>query len=101
MDKGEIYLSAVTSNGSGTPNDQVLVSVKDSGVGIAPEDLPHLFDMFFQANNKHERPDVGLGIGLTLAHRLIEMHGGTIEAKSEGLGKGSEFIVRLPLTTRD
>jgi len=73
-----------------------IVSVSDVGVGIAAEKLPHVFDMFYQADEGFERTKGGLGIGLSLAKRLVEMHGGTIEAFSEGLGKGSEFKVRLP-----
>jgi len=76
--------------------EEVIVSVTDVGVGIAAEKLPHVFDMFYQADDSFERTLGGLGIGLSLAKRLVEMHGGTIEAFSEGLGKGSEFRVRLP-----
>jgi signal transduction histidine kinase len=72
------------------------VSVSDVGVGIAAEKLPHVFDLFYQADEGFERTKGGLGIGLSLAKRLVEMHSGTIEAFSEGLGKGSEFKVRLP-----
>ena len=68
----------------------------DDGIGIAPDQLPHLFDMFYQADRSLERTQGGLGIGLTLARRLVELHGGTIEAKSEGLGRGCEITVRLP-----
>ncbi len=73
-----------------------VVSVKDTGIGIAAEQLPGIFDMFSQGDHSWERAQGGLGIGLTLVKRLVEMHGGRIEAKSEGPGKGSEFIVRLP-----
>jgi PAS domain S-box-containing protein len=76
---------------------EVVVSVKDTGIGLAPEKLPHIFDMFFQVDNGRERRYDGLGIGLTLARNLVELHGGRIEARSEGPGKGSEFIVRLPV----
>lgn len=76
---------------------EVVISIKDSGIGIAPELLPHLFDMFFQADRSKERHYGGLGIGLTLARHIVELHGGRIEIKSEGLGKGSEFVVRLPV----
>ena len=75
---------------------EVIVSVRDDGVGIAPEKLPHVFDLFYQAEEGLERTSDGLGIGLSLAKRLVEMHGGTIEAFSDGLGRGSEFVVRLP-----
>jgi len=75
--------------------DSVLVTVRDDGIGIAPETLPGLFEMFFRGSDGASRG--GLGIGLTLARKLAEMHGGTITASSDGLGKGSEFTVRLPL----
>jgi PAS domain S-box-containing protein len=77
--------------------DQALIRVKDSGIGIAPEALPRIFDLFVQADLSLARSQGGLGIGLTLVCRLVEMHGGTVSATSEGLGQGSEFIVRLPL----
>jgi len=73
----------------------VVVRVRDNGVGIAADKLEHLFDLFFQGDNSLERPQSGLGIGLSLAQRLVELHGGRIEARSEGPGRGSEFIVRL------
>ena len=76
---------------------EVIVSIHDSGIGIESETLPHLFDMFFQADRSRERRYGGLGIGLTLARSIVELHGGCIEARSDGLGKGSEFFVRLPL----
>jgi PAS domain S-box-containing protein len=76
---------------------EALVSVTDSGVGIAPEQLPLLFDMFSQAEGTRYRAQGGLGIGLALARRLAELHGGRVEARSEGAGKGSEFRVYLPL----
>ncbi len=73
-----------------------VLRVKDAGIGISAEHLPHLFEMFSQVERSLERSQGGLGIGLNLAKRLTEMHGGTIEVHSEGLNKGSEFIVRLP-----
>ena len=73
-----------------------LLKVSDNGAGIRPELLPHVFDMFFQADKSLARRHSGMGIGLTLARRIVELHGGSIEAKSEGQGKGAEFIVRLP-----
>ena len=74
-----------------------VVRVRDTGVGIAAEKLPRLFEMFYQADTALDRSDGGLGIGLTLVHRLLEMHAGHVEARSPGAGQGSEFIVRLPL----
>jgi PAS domain S-box-containing protein len=76
---------------------EVVVSFKDSGIGIAPEMLPHIFEMFFQGDRSKERHFGGLGIGLTLARSIVELHGGGIQVNSEGVGKGSEFAVRLPL----
>ncbi len=75
--------------------DDVVVSVKDTGIGIAADVLPRLFDMFSQAEPALERSQGGLGIGLSLVKGLVELHGGTIVARSEGPGRGSEFIVRL------
>ncbi|MFO0575140.1 MAG: PAS domain S-box protein [Polyangia bacterium] len=73
------------------------ISVRDEGVGIAPEVLPRIFDLFTQADSSLDRAQGGLGIGLTLVRSLVELHGGTVEARSAGLGRGSEFTVRLPL----
>ena len=78
-----------------TPKEAVL-RVRDNGVGIAPEARPQVFDMFMQVESSTDRSQGGLGIGLTLVRRLVEMHGGKIEVSSAGLGKGSEFLVRLP-----
>jgi two-component system CheB/CheR fusion protein len=75
---------------------EVLVSVRDNGVGIAPDMLPQVFEMFLQVDSSEGRARGGLGIGLTLVKRLVTMHQGTVEARSDGLGAGSEFLVRLP-----
>ncbi|MGE0761441.1 MAG: MASE1 domain-containing protein [Pirellulaceae bacterium] len=77
-------------------DEEVAVSVRDMGIGIAPAKLPTIFDMFAQVPGSLERAQGGLGIGLCLAQRLIELHGGRIEAHSDGVGHGSEFVVRLP-----
>jgi signal transduction histidine kinase len=77
--------------------DCAVVRVKDDGIGMAPDLLPRIFDLFAQGEQALDRSGAGLGIGLTLVRSLVEMHGGTVEARSEGLGKGSEFEVRLPL----
>ena len=76
----------------------VEITVKDDGIGIPPAMLNTIFEMFLQVDQSLERSQSGLGIGLTLARRLVELHNGHIEALSEGLGKGSEFVVRLPVT---
>jgi signal transduction histidine kinase/CheY-like chemotaxis protein len=72
------------------------IRVRDTGIGIAPELLPRVFDLFTQDTRSLDRSQGGLGIGLTLVRNLVEMHGGNVEVLSEGLGKGSEFVVRLP-----
>jgi signal transduction histidine kinase/CheY-like chemotaxis protein len=74
----------------------VVVTVRDNGVGIPAEMLPQIFDMFTQVDRTLERSQGGLGIGLTLVRRLVEMHRGSVEARSRGEGLGSEFLVRLP-----
>ena len=86
---GEI---AVTGSREG---GEVVLRVRDTGIGIAPEMLPRVFDLFAQLDRSPARP-AGLGVGLTLARTLVELHGGTITVESEGLGRGSEFVVRLP-----
>ena len=75
---------------------EVVIAVRDSGVGIATDLLPHVFDLFTQADRSLARRQGGLGIGLTLVRRLVDMHGGRVEAASEGPGHGSEFTIRLP-----
>ena len=77
--------------------DRVAVSIRDDGAGIRTEDLPHIFDLFYQVERSSGRLHGGLGIGLTLVKRLVELHGGTIEAFSEGPGLGSRFVVTLPV----
>jgi two-component system CheB/CheR fusion protein len=78
-------------------NDEAVLSVRDNGIGLAPEQLETIFDLFAQVDSSPARSGGGLGIGLTLVRRVLELHGGRIEARSAGLGHGSEFIVRLPL----
>ena len=88
---GHIWLSAVRSD------RELVVVVRDTGIGIAAEALPAVFDMFTQLDGSLEKSRGGLGIGLTLAKQLVELHGGSIEARSDGPGKGSEFTVRMPV----
>jgi signal transduction histidine kinase/integral membrane sensor domain MASE1/ActR/RegA family two-component response regulator len=78
-------------------NDEVVVRVRDTGYGIDRETIRHIFELFVQGNHSLTRSEGGLGIGLTLVHRLVEMHGGTVQAHSDGIGHGSEFMVRLPV----
>jgi signal transduction histidine kinase/CheY-like chemotaxis protein len=77
--------------------ERVLVSVRDDGIGIPPTRLTSVFEMFSQVDRWHRRTQGGLGIGLTLVRTLVTMHGGRVEARSQGLGAGSEFVVDLPL----
>jgi PAS domain S-box-containing protein len=77
--------------------DEIIIKVRDTGIGIDPQILPHMFDLFRQAESSLERSRGGLGIGLTLVRRLVDIHGGKVEARSDGPGTGAEFIVRLPL----
>ena len=90
-DGGSIQLTAKLQG------SHVVVSVQDAGVGISPEMLPKIFDMFTQADRSLEKAQGGLGIGLCLVRQLVEMHGGHVEANSSGHGQGSEFVVTLPV----
>jgi PAS domain S-box-containing protein len=91
---GHIWVTAHQQDGEG------VVSIRDTGMGIAPEHLADIFDMFSQAAPAHERSRGGLGIGLSLVKQLVGLHDGRVEARSDGPGKGSEFIVRLPVAER-
>ena len=88
---GRIWLTAAKEGG------EAIIRVRDTGMGIPPEMLPKMFDLFTQAERTLDRAEGGLGIGLTLVRRLTEMHNGVVEAFSAGPGEGSEFVVRLPL----
>ncbi len=88
---GRIWLSAANENGL------AIVSVRDNGIGIPSSHLTSVFDMFTQVDRSHRRAQGGLGIGLTLVRSLVQLHGGTVEARSGGSETGSEFIVRLPV----
>jgi CheY-like chemotaxis protein len=92
---GQITLRAERHSGN------VVVSVRDNGAGISAEVLPNIFDPFVQGERSYSRSQGGLGIGLTLARSIVVLHGGTIEARSAGLGQGSDFIVCLPLVQSD
>jgi two-component system CheB/CheR fusion protein len=78
----------------------VVIRVRDTGIGIAADQLEHVFDMFTQVDTSLERSLTGLGIGLTLVKTLTEMHGGAVEVHSDGVGQGSEFVVRLPVAVQ-
>jgi len=88
---GSIWLTAETMNG------EVAVRVRDTGAGLAPELLPHVFDIFVQGDRSLDRARGGLGIGLTIVRQLVELHGGRVKAWSDGIGKGSEFTFHLPI----
>ena len=92
---GRVRLALAVEDG------QAVVRVRDTGIGLEPAALHSIFDMFVQVDRSLERAQAGLGVGLTLAKRLVTLHGGTIAAESQGPGRGSEFIVRLPLATGD
>jgi PAS domain S-box-containing protein len=103
---GHIWLTVEREGGAeadyadGAPprrRSHVAIRVRDTGIGIAADQLEHVFDMFAQVDKALERSLSGLGIGLTLVKTLAEMHGGTVEVSSDGVGRGSEFVVRLPL----
>jgi CheY-like chemotaxis protein len=90
---GRIWLTAATEGG------EAVVRVRDTGIGIPPEMLSRIFGLFAQVERQQERTEGGLGIGLSLVKSLTELHGGTVEAHSDGPGRGSEFVVRCPLPT--
>ena len=104
----QVFMNLLNNAAKYTPNnghiwlnveqagDTVVVRVKDTGIGVAAENLPHLFELFYQVDRSFTRAEGGLGLGLTLVHRLVEMHDGHVEVRSDGVNRGSEFIVHLP-----
>ncbi|HET9888592.1 MAG TPA: PAS domain S-box protein [bacterium] len=92
-DRGKIELSASLED------EMVMICVEDNGIGIRPEMLPHVFEMFDQGDVSLERGYGGLGVGLTLVKRFVEMHGGSVEVFSEGPQKGSAFVLRIPVAS--
>jgi CheY-like chemotaxis protein/two-component sensor histidine kinase len=90
------HISIVVEDVPSAPPASVVIHVRDTGIGIAPEQIARIFDLFMQVDTSLERVSGGLGIGLTLVRTLVAMHGGTVEVRSDGVGLGSEFIVRLP-----
>ena len=96
-DAGSVRISAEITQSKTDAGPYVSISVADSGVGISPELLPRVFDLFTQGETRSSQP--GLGIGLALARRLVELHAGRLDGHSEGDGRGSEFLIQLPLAT--
>jgi CheY-like chemotaxis protein len=92
MDPGGLIRLTVRREGQ-----HAVIKISDTGIGIAPDVLPRIFELFTQVHSKSERAQGGLGIGLALVRRLTEMHGGTVSVHSDGPGHGAEFIVRLPV----
>ena len=90
-DRGRIWLQLEQED------DYAVIHIRDTGIGIPPYLLPRVFDLFVQADRSLDRARGGLGLGLTLVRQLVELHGGTVVALSDGVGQGSEFAVRLPL----
>jgi len=89
--RGDIHVAA---RGEG---EHIELRVRDSGIGISAEMMPHIFEMFAQERQALDRASGGLGLGLTIVKSLVDLHGGTVEARSDGVGKGSEFVIRLPV----
>lgn len=87
---GEIHLQVLDSE------SEIAIEIRDNGAGISPELLPHVFDLFVQSERTLDRSQGGLGIGLSVVKRLVEMHQGAVSAESEGIGRGSTFTIRLP-----
>lgn len=95
-----ISLTAERSSASATSPPEVIIRIRDNGPGIDPHLLPRIFDLFVQATRSLDRSHGGLGIGLTLVQRIVGLHGGHVEALSEGIGHGCEFVVHLPALAR-
>jgi signal transduction histidine kinase len=91
-------VSLAQARNGGAP--EAVVRIEDTGIGISAEMLPRVFDLFTQADHSLAHTQGGLGIGLSLVRSLVELHGGRVVAVSEGLGKGSEFAVYLPLAEK-
>jgi signal transduction histidine kinase len=89
-DGGRIRLTAVLIE------TQIIIRIIDSGIGIANDVLPHIFELFAQGERALARTEAGLGIGLTIVKKLVELHGGSVSARNDGFGRGSTFTVRLP-----
>ncbi len=94
---GQVWLTVEGQDDAEGTSAHAVLRVRDDGIGMAPDVRPHVFDLFTQADKSLDRAEGGLGIGLALVKNLVELHRGTVEAHSEGIGRGSEFVVRLPL----
>jgi CheY-like chemotaxis protein len=94
---GRIHVECAVEDSSELARSRLRICIRDTGIGIAPEMLPRIFELFVQANTAGHGRQSGLGIGLALARKLAEMHGGTLEARSDGPGRGSEFLLIIPL----
>jgi signal transduction histidine kinase len=81
---------------AGIEGNEVVCTVQDTGIGIYPPVLPQIFDLFSQASDGQDMRAGGIGVGLALVRQIVELHGGTVQAKSAGLGNGAEFSFRLP-----
>ena len=97
---GRVWASVDSEPASGESPASVVVRIRDNGMGIEPSFLPRIFDLFVQGDRPAEGTRTGIGLGLALAKRIVELHGGMIEAHSGGPGMGSEFVVRLPVASR-
>jgi CheY-like chemotaxis protein len=96
---GRIWLTVTEELAAAGSSPGIVISVRDTGVGMSPDQLPLVFEGFGQKDPPPPRAGSGVGIGLTLVRTLVQMHGGTVEARSSGIGQGSEFLVRLPAAT--
>ena len=96
-DGGSVSITATITQPENDVKRVISISVADSGIGMSPALLPRVFDLFTQGETRSSEP--GLGIGLALSRRLVELHGGRLDGRSEGDGRGSEFTIQLPLTT--
>ncbi|NDF12052.1 MAG: hybrid sensor histidine kinase/response regulator [Proteobacteria bacterium] len=94
---GKVTVTMMLEKNAQTPHMMAKITVRDTGIGIAPDMLDHVFDVFRQAEQGLDRNRGGLGLGLTLVKGLVELHNGDVSVKSEGLGKGAEFILRFPV----
>jgi CheY-like chemotaxis protein len=94
---GRILLQTEMEPASPGEASKVILRIRDTGVGIPPDKVPMVFDLFYQADTSIGKSQTGLGIGLTLVRRLLELHGGSVAARSAGIGQGSEFELRLPV----